>query len=68
MKSEMSVIHMPIAIAKIIFAQFQMAILQRILGRLQEDDRTVTHMRRTHEAQGRRLPWTGELTRFTDDD
>jgi hypothetical protein len=31
MKSEMSVIHMPIAIAKIIFALFQMAILPGFL-------------------------------------
>jgi hypothetical protein len=49
MKSEMSVIHMPIAIAKIIFALFQMTILQRFLERLQEDDRNAyeTHTRST---------------------
>jgi len=34
MKSEMSIIHMPIAIAKIIFALFQMAILPGFLERL----------------------------------
>jgi hypothetical protein len=33
-KSELSVIHMPIAIAKIIFALFQMAILPRFFERL----------------------------------
>lgn len=49
MESEISIIHMPIAIAKIIFALFQMTILPRFLERLREDDSDAyeTHTRRT---------------------